>query len=194
MRLKITTLTLSLLSLLLLCLPTWAVMDINSDTPIHISADKMVSHDKEKAVIFTGNVKAKQGDMIINAEIMTIHHQGKKTRDSAGAKPDPPKAGAQIKKIIATGNVEIIQEGFVATGDKVEYLATEEKVILTGHAKIIQDNNMVTGYQVTMNLAEGTTTVTPEKGGKVTTTTPGVTEKPKVEMYFYPKSDKTETE
>lgn len=170
--------------------PACGVMDINSDTPIYISAEKMVSHDKEKAVIFTGSVQAKQGDMIINAEKMTIYHAGQKPKDQPKTEQDSP----QVKKLVATGNVEIIQEGFVATGDRVEYLAATEIVTLTGNAKIIQDNNMVTGYQVEMDLAKGTTTVTPKKGGKVTTeTNTEPAKKPKVEMYFYPKSDKGES-
>ncbi len=186
MRFKILTTTIWLLSLFLPCSQAWAIMELNSDTPIHVSADKMVSHEKEQAVIFTGNVKAKQGDMIINAEVMTIYHGGQKKQTTTKGQKDTP----QIKKIVSTGNVEIIQEGFVATGDKVEYLATKEKVILTGHAKIIQDNNMVTGYQVEMDLASGTTTVTPKKNKKTSTAPAG---KAKVEMYFYPKSDKAET-
>ncbi len=173
---------------LFLCCNAWGVMDLNSDTPIHISADKMVSHEKEKAVIFTGHVKAKQGDLLINAEAMTVYHGGAAT-PPATTTTTAPKNTPQIQKIFATGNVEIIQEGFVATGDEVEYLATKEKITLTGNAKIVQDNNMVTGYRVEMDLANGTTTVTPEKDGKVSSET---TVKPKVEMYFYPKADQTE--
>jgi lipopolysaccharide export system protein LptA len=165
-------------------------MDLNSDTPIHVSAEKMVSHNTEKAVVFSGNVQAKQGDLIINSQTMTIYHGGKKTETNTKTNSPAANNAEQIKKIIATGNVEIIQEGFVATGDKVEYLAAEEKVLLTGHAKIIQDNNMVTGYQVEMDLAKGTTTVTPEKGADATSPSTNPETKPKVEMYFYPKTDK----
>jgi lipopolysaccharide export system protein LptA len=167
------------------CSHAWAVLEINSDTPIHISADKMVSHEKEKAIIFTGHVKAKQGDLLINSEEMTVYRGGPKQK-SAPVAGTATKESPQIQKIFATGNVEIIQQGFVATGDEVEYLATKEKIILTGNAKIVQDNNMVTGYQVEMDLATGTTTVTPEQGGKTTTDT---AVKPKVEMYFYPKQN-----
>ncbi len=188
MRFKIFTATISCITLLIYT-QAWGMLDINTDTPIHISADKMVSHDKEKAVIFFGNVKAKQGEMIINADKMTIYRSDQKPEKTTDSGEDVP----QIKKIIATGNVEIIQEGFVATGDQVEYFAVEEKVLLTGHAKIIQDNNMVTGYQVEMDIGKGTTTVTPEKGGNVTTGTTTIpAQKPKVEMYFYPKTDKAE--
>lgn len=179
-----------LISLFLTWSQAWAIMDFNSDTPIHVSAEKMVSHDKEKAVVFSGNVQAKQGDLIINSQTMTIYHGGKKQGNSTKTNSPTADKAEQIEKIIATGNVEIIQEGFVATGDKVEYLASKEKVLLTGHAKIIQDNNMVTGYQVEMDLAKGTTTVTPAKGAAATSSSTSPETKPKVEMYFYPKTDK----
>ncbi len=174
---------------LALCPQALAVMDFNSDTPIYVSANKMVSHDKEKAVVFTGNVQAKQGDMIINAEMMTIYHGATKQPATTANKT----ASTKIDKIIATGNVEIIQEGFVATGDRVEYLASTEIVTLTGNAKIIQDNNMVTGHQVAMDLAKGTTTVTPKQCETTSEAGSKPAVKPKVEMYFYPKSDKAES-
>ena len=181
-----------LMIFLLPCSQAWAIMDLNNDTPIHVSAGKMVSHDKEKVIVFSDNVQAKQGDLIINSQVMTIYHDGKKQNNTIKThSPSQQSTANQIEKIIATGNVEIIQEGFVATGDKVEYLASEEKIILTGHAKIIQDNNMITGYRVEMNLAKGTTIVTPAKGA-IATTNPSTPSgpKPKVEMYFYPKADK----
>lgn len=177
------------LYLLALCPQAFAVMDFNSDTPIYVSANKMVSHDKEKAVVFTGNVQAKQGDMIINAETMTIYHRATKQPASTADKTESQK----IYKIIATGKVEIIQEGFVATGDRVEYVASTEIVTLTGNAKIIQDNNMVTGHQVAMDLAKGTTTVTPEQYETTSEAGSEPVVKPKVEMYFYPKSNKDDS-
>lgn len=184
---RTTALLVQIIGILFTCSQAWAMMDLNSDTPIHVSAEKMVSHDKEKAVVFSGDVRAKQGDVLINAQTMTIYHRPQKGDQGQEERQ-------QVDKIIAEGNVEIIQEGFVATGDRVEYFASEEKIILKGHAKIIQDNNMVTGYQVEMDLANGTTTVTPEKGEKVTVEGKTVpSKKPKVEMYFYPKSDPDKT-
>ena len=180
MRAKITIIL--LLAQLLCPIQSWGIMDLNSDTPIHISADKMVSNDKEKAITFTGNVKAKQGALLINSQVMTVYHGAQKQVPTIAGQEN----SQQIEKIIATGNVEIVQEGFVATGDQVEYFASDEKVVLTGNAKIIQDNNMVTGHQVEMDLKAGTTTVTPFEGERVETE---AAPKPKVEMYFYPKSD-----
>ncbi len=145
-------------------------------TPIHIEANKMTSLEKERAVVFSGDVKVKQGKLVINSDEMTVYH----------AEPDDKSASVagkpQIKKMHAKGHVEIIQDDFVATGDEAEYFSTTGKVIVTGHAKIIQNNNMITGHRVEMDLSEGSTVIIPDEE-----------KKGRVKGYFYPSnSDKKE--
>ena len=149
-----------------------------SKTPIHVEADKMVSKQTDKSVVFSGRVRAKQGDLLINCQELTIfhHESGPKAEETAGAS----NAGPEIERLIAVGNVEIVQEGMVATGDKFEYSANDEKAILTGNAKILQENNLVTGHRVFMNMASGETEVVPEDGDRVT-------------GYFYPSAHEEKT-
>jgi lipopolysaccharide export system protein LptA len=145
-------------------------------TPVHIEADKMTSLEKKRAVVFSGDVKVKQGKLLINSDEITVYHaeQGKK---KTGATGQP-----QIKKMHAKGHVEIVQDDFVATGDEAEYFSATGKVVVTGNAKIIQNNNMVTGHRVEMDLNEGSTVIIPDekKNGRV-------------KGYFYPaNADKKE--
>lgn len=146
-----------------------------SQAPIHIEADKMTSLEKEKAVIFSGNVKAKQGDLLINSDEMTIFH------DEEGAQPQAGQGQPQIRKMEARGHVEIVQDDFVATGDEARYYSDIGKVIIIGNAKIIQNNNMVTGHQVEMDLGTGATVVIPDEK-----------EQGRVVGYFYPAGDEDE--
>lgn len=146
-----------------------------SQAPIHIEADKMTSLEKEKAVIFSGNVKAKQGDLLINSDEMTIFH------DEEGAQPQAGQDQPQIRKMEARGHVEIVQDDFVATGDEARYYSDIGKVIIIGNAKIIQNNNMVTGHQVEMDLGTGATVVIPDEK-----------EQGRVVGYFYPAGEEEE--
>lgn len=156
-----------LYSLVFLCLLLPAVAagqnKLDSQAPIHVEADRMVSKQKENAVTFTGEVAAKQGKLSIYSDEMTVYHE-------TPAGDGKEKAGSQqIKKLYADGNVKIVQEGLVATGDHMEFFAKERKVLLTGNTKVWQDNNLVTGEKVVLDLNTDTTVVEPDKkaGGRV---------------------------
>lgn len=118
----------------------------------------MTSLEKERAVVFSGNVKAKQGELLINADEMTVYHAEGGTQKQGGN-----QGQAQIDKMYAKGHVEIVQNDFVATGDEAEYFSDTGKVIITGNAKIIQNNNMVTGHKVEMDLNKGSTVIVPDE-------------------------------
>jgi len=141
-----------------------APMLAGSKEPVRIEADNMVSIQKENSVIFTGKVEARQGALLIHADTMTVYYSSAAgTAPAAGA-----TAGKEIKRIVATGNVEITEKEWVATGDRAEYFADERKVVLTGNTKVWQDNNMVTGERFVMYLDEGKSVVEKaEKGGRV---------------------------
>ncbi|MBU0968605.1 MAG: lipopolysaccharide transport periplasmic protein LptA [Proteobacteria bacterium] len=135
-----------------------------ADEPIHVEADRMVSKQKENAIIFTGNVDAKQGVLTIHSDEMTVYHQNQPA--AAGAKQEGPQ---KIQKLYADGNVKIVQDNLVATGNHMEFFADTRKVLLTGDTKVWQDNNLVTGEKVMLDLNTGTTVVEPDKnnGGRV---------------------------
>ena len=120
----------------------------DANAPIHIEADRMVSKQKENAVIFTGNVEAKQGGLTIHSDEMTVYH-----KDQPESTEAQQQAGAQkIEKLHAVGNVEIIQQGLVATGNQMRFFADERKVLITGNTKVWQGSNLVTGEKIMLDL------------------------------------------
>jgi lipopolysaccharide export system protein LptA len=135
-----------------------------SDAPIHVEADRMVSKQKDNAIVFTGNVDARQGALTIHSDEMTVYHKNQPTAANAGQE-GPQK----IEKLYAVGNVKIVQEELVATGNSMEYFAADRKVLLTGDTKVWQDNNLVTGEKILLDLNAGTTVVEPDSksGGRV---------------------------
>ncbi|HIJ89550.1 MAG: lipopolysaccharide transport periplasmic protein LptA [Desulfobulbaceae bacterium] len=138
--------------------------------PIHIEADRMVSMKNENAVLFTGNVAAKQGQMVIRSEEMTVYYLS--TEEKAKL---PQNEERTLKKLFATGNVEIQNDGMTGTGDKMEYYEAERKIILIGDSKVWQDNNLVTGHTVVVFLDQGKSIV--ERGEK---------KGERVKAFFYP--------
>ena len=142
--------------------------------PIHVEADRMESDQANGAVLFVGNVEARQGDMLINAERMTVnYHKDVKTDSLAD------REGKSIENLKAEGNVKITRPDWVATGDWLEFKSAERKVVLTGNTRVWQDNNLVTGDRVVLYLDEGKSVVekrAQEEGGRV-------------KAFFYPEAD-----
>jgi len=133
---------------------------------ITIEADRMESIQKENAVSFTGNVEAKQDDLSIHADSMVIYYK----TEAAANTSSPGSTTQNIDKLVAKGNIKLTKEGWVATGDTVDYFARERKVVLTGNTKVLRDNNMVTGQRIILYLDEGKSIVESDNktGGRVT--------------------------
>jgi lipopolysaccharide export system protein LptA len=131
--------------------------------PIHIEADRMESYENQNQVIFKGRVEARQGDMVIQSEQMTVFYHPAPEEKTAGVR------GQRINKVLAQGSVRVNKQEWLATGQTLDYFAQERRAVLTGDAKVWKDNNMITGNQVTLYLDEGKTVVerNKEKGERV---------------------------
>ncbi len=130
--------------------------------PIHVEADRMVSQEKDSSVVFMGNVEARQGDLVIRADEMTVFYTPGKDRENPGS--------SQVHRLVCRGNVEITRDDWLGIGRRMDYLADERKVVLTGDAKAWQGRNMVAGKTITYYLDEGRSIVEQDKtktGGRV---------------------------
>ncbi len=118
--------------------------------PINIEADQMISRAKTNSVIFQGNVDARQGELLIRTDRMTVYYSPEET-----GSPGPGPGGGDVEKLICTGNVQISQGDWLGTGKRMDYFAKERKVVLTGNARAWQGQNMVSGKTITYYLDEG---------------------------------------
>jgi lipopolysaccharide export system protein LptA len=141
-----------------------------ADAPIQIEADKMSSTEKTNTVLFTGNVDARQQDVRIRSDEMTVYYTA---LDNAAGKTGK-KASQQVQKIICNGNVEVSKKEWLGTSKKMIYLAKERQVVLLEDAKAYQGQNMVSGEKIIYYMDEGRSEVV---GGKRTSATVGDTGK-----------------
>lgn len=161
-------------------------------TPVQIEADEMLSSQKDNSVFFSGKVEAKQEDLTIHSDEMTVYYASgpsvpakhEKVDNGKAASQSPPGGaspldGGGVKRMLAVGHVEITKEGWVATGNQAEYFSEERKVVLTGDTKVWQGNNLVTGDTFTMYLDEGKSIV--ERNSK---------KGERVKAFFYPDAEK----
>ncbi|MFH7320022.1 lipopolysaccharide transport periplasmic protein LptA [Desulfurivibrio sp. D14AmB] len=121
---------------------------------IQIESDRMESVGGENAVLFSGQVVARKGDLVVHADGMTVHYLGSEERAQLPAGDE-----RRLQKLFAVGNVKVETPEWVGTGQRLDYFEIERKVHLTGDARIWQGNNLVTGEAVTIYLEEGRSVV-----------------------------------
>jgi len=121
-----------------------------AESPIYIEADQMSSTEKTNTVLFTGDVDAKQGDLRVRSDEMTVFYTDQE-KDSK----EQLSTAQQVEKLICVGNVEITRTDWLGTSDKMVYLADKRQVILTGNAKAWQGQNMVGGEKIVYYMDEG---------------------------------------
>ncbi len=111
--------------------------------PLHVISDKMIATKDDSMVEFIGNVKATRLDSIVIADSLKVYFN-----DSDNSKNNPSENN--VKKIVATGNVEYTMEDRKAYSDQAVYTTADEILILTGKApRLVTGKNYVTGKKIT---------------------------------------------
>lgn len=129
------------------------------EAPIYIEANSMTSTESSNSVVFSGDVDAKQADVRIRGDKMTVYYL-----ETSAPKKDNGKRGKQeVDKLITIGNVEITRGEWLGTGGKMVYTAKDRKIVLTQDAKAWQGQNMVKGSKITYYLDQKRSEV---EGGK----------------------------
>lgn len=135
----------------------------DSKKPINITAQKLDYFDKERKLIYTGNVVAIQGNSKLKSTVLTIFLAPKKAPDA----PTPPGGQAQqgstsnqVQHMYAKGPVTLLQCDQIGTGDNAEYDKTANRVVLTGNVTLSQGPNVTKGDRLDYDLKSGKAVVT----------------------------------
>jgi lipopolysaccharide export system protein LptA len=121
-----------------------------SNLPITIKSNELEADNKGKTAVFTGKVVARQGDVTIFCDKMTVHY-GNTQRE--------------VDKIEADGNVRIVQENRTGLSSHAVYESKQGRITLTGgNPKVMQGADTVTGEIITYFIDDERSSVT---GGRV---------------------------
>lgn len=134
----------------------------------------MESETRADVFVFSGHVEARQDDVVIFADKMTVVHAGAPRGQNKGESDK----NNDISKIVAEGHVKIIKGEWTATGLSLEYFAEGKRVILTGGVKVWQKDNMIEGERIVLNLEDGKSVV--ERGSE------------RVKAFIYPEKGQNE--
>ncbi len=117
-----------------------------SDT-VHITSDRLEANQQEQQVVFIGNVVAKQGDLTIRGDRLTIFYL-----EAENPKPNERGLAGKIDRIVVDGSVRISQKNVLATGENAVYFGEDNKVVLTGKPRVEQGKDFIQGDKITLFL------------------------------------------
>ena len=120
-------------------------LQIDSEQPVEIAADQLSIDQSNGNAVFEGSVKIGQGKMRLSADKVLVEYE---RRDSGGAT-------GEISRLIATGNVILVNGPEVAQADAAEYLLAASKVIMTGSVVLTQGQNALSAERMVVDLATG---------------------------------------
>lgn len=128
---------------------------------IIIVSNNLEIDDQNNRVTFTGNVNAQGNEFEITCQKLDLYYHHQKQGDQEKPKID-------IKKIVATGTVNILRtEGGLASAETAIYFQDEEKIVLTGNPRIKQEDDFVEGTKITLFLKEKKSVVEGSEGNQV---------------------------
>lgn len=141
-----------ILTVMLLLLTSLAVVNaaplqkgVRQDQPITIKSNELSSDSKSRTATFSGKVVARQGDLTMYSDKLVVYYK---------------EDGGDLDKVVASGNVRIVQGDRLATAREAVYQSVEQKIVLTGDPKVIQGDNTVTGKVITYFVDDERSVVT----------------------------------
>jgi lipopolysaccharide export system protein LptA len=128
----------------------------NPHAPVNVNAPELDYFDKEKKLVYSGGVIARQGEATLKASSLTILLSTSPTQ--GGGESGGAPGGNQIRRIEAAGPVTVISKDQVGAGDRGVYDRAESKVYLIGHVSLSQGANVIKGRadsKLVYDLASG---------------------------------------
>jgi lipopolysaccharide export system protein LptA len=118
----------------------------NSNAPVDVEADRIEVQDRADRAIFSGNVRAKQGELSLASARLTVAYAG-----GAG--------GTQIQRLDASGGVTVRSPSETATGQFAIYDLNRRLITMIGGVTLIRGESRVQGGRLVIDLTTGRATV-----------------------------------
>jgi lipopolysaccharide export system protein LptA len=107
--------------------------------PVHISSQQLEADYQAKVITFIGDVVAKQKEFTLYANRLFLFIDEK---------------GEEIQKIVAQGNVRMVQDNRKATCDEATYYHREGTVVLQGEPVVREGDNWISGKRIIYYIDE----------------------------------------
>ncbi len=130
------------------------------NAPIEIEADTLEVFDASKKAVFTGNVWAKQGEMVVRTVELTAFYTGQSGLGAPAAvdavKAGPAAQAAQIVRVEARRKVLIVSnDGQSATADWANFDVKANTALLGGGVVVLRGKDLAEGPRLKIDLTTG---------------------------------------
>ena len=122
----------------------FAGFDTGSDEPIQIEADRLEVRDPEKLAIYSGNVKVRQGETLLEAPELRVFYTGEATAQGA--------PGSKVARIEASPSVTVSSDDQTASGSRAVLDMAQDLITMSGNVVLTQGPNVVRGERLVVNL------------------------------------------
>ncbi|HZA01835.1 MAG TPA: LPS export ABC transporter periplasmic protein LptC, partial [Hyphomicrobiaceae bacterium] len=104
-------------------------MTVASDAPVDVTAAALKVNDASKIAVFSGRVRAQQGESALTTEELVIHYDGTPATVQATRQGD---SAGRVQRLVARSDVVLTRRGDRVTSDEAEFDATADVATLTG--------------------------------------------------------------
>lgn len=125
-------------------------------SPVEVEANEMEIIDADRQAIFRGKVDAVRDSEHITSDVMTVYYSDVRQADGTSK--------SQVSKMDATGNVTVITEKQVITGEWAKMDVLENTLIVGGRVKLVEGKTTLQGEKLNVDLNTKRTLMT---GGRV---------------------------
>ncbi len=126
-----------------------------SESPIHITAERMEAKQEERSVLFEGNVHVQQDDLTLTGNrLKVVALPG----DKSNAEASPEKTD-KIDYIEVDGNVKVTQKDQLARAERAIFYQREQKIVLHGRPMVMKGQDKIEGNLITIYLKQGRSVV-----------------------------------
>jgi lipopolysaccharide export system protein LptA len=132
--------------------------DTGSDEAIQIEADRLEVRDPEKLAVYSGNVRVRQGETVLETPELKVFYAGDAAVEGA--------PGSQVVRIEAGPGVAVRSGDQTATGDRAVLDMARDLVTMSGNVVLTQGPNVVRGERLVVDLASKQGRI---EGGRVQT-------------------------
>lgn len=126
----------------------YAARGHDTSQPVEIDADALEIQQERKIAVFTGNVAARQGELVLRSDSLEVDYGSNKGARKAGRAPE-------ISRLRAKGKVHLVSPAESARGDWAVYDVPGRVITMGGDVVLTRGENVLQGRRLVFNLATG---------------------------------------
>ena len=132
----------------------------DSKAPIDISAEGTDIQQANRQVVYYGNVEAIQGTARLRTPKLTVFYVAHAAPGAAPASNNSVTGSNSVERIECEGPVFYTTPTQNAKGDHATYIAADDTITMTGNVVLVQDKNVSTGDKLVIEQKTGHSTLT----------------------------------